>query len=208
MKKILFIFLAVVTTAVFADNTSGQSEQTWSVANNMSQFPSNNMNDVTNNHIYADINLGIMTPIGNGSGFNYGSSIDFGYMFNNNFGIEGGLIGAGNFGDASTQLVNYGAWDVAAKGVLPLSNIFALYGKLGLALGQFSSNTYYANSSGGVSINQQSNNSLGTLIGAGIQFNLSQKWSLHIEDDYIVQFSTPAGYFDPNFMMFGGEFRF
>lgn len=204
MKKIIIVVLSMVVysnaNAVDDVSSSGSALDTTKFSINQSLH-----ND---NYFYLDVNLGAMTPVGGNTGWNGASDINFGYMFTPNLGVEVGLIGGGNWGSATTQFFNYGALDAAAKGVIPLSSMFELYGKAGIAYGSYVSNTYYANNSGGVSINQQANNTVGALVGAGAQINLSQRWSLHIEDDYIAQFNAPDGYFSPNFVMFGAEAKF
>ena len=81
---------------------------------------------------------------------------------------------------------NYFLYDAAAKGVLPLG-VVDLYGKLGAGI----------NNHNGMF----SNSSIGLLYGGGVAVNLGKSWQLHLED-YTV--SGP----NPNFLMFGGSYKF
>jgi OmpA-OmpF porin, OOP family len=58
-----------------------------------------------------------------------------GYHFNRNFALELGLTSFGEVearGPGGTVSVTGGAFDATAVGVLPLANVFSLYGRLGL----------------------------------------------------------------------------
>ena len=129
--------------------------------------------------VYIDANLGDNTT-SNSMAY----SGDVGYLFNRYFGLEGGVTfsGSSNVTDS-----NFYLFDAAAKGILPLSSIVDLYGKLGVGMCNDCGNGSGAN--------------LGVLFGGGVQFNLNKNWSLHLED-YTV--TGPS----PNFIMFGGEFKF
>jgi opacity protein-like surface antigen len=138
---------------------------------------------------YVDANIGLNT-----SWNTFGLNANAGYMFNPYIGAEGGFT----YSPGNTSSSTYGAYymfDAAAKGVLPLSSIFSLYGKLGVGysaeppLGSCTTNC------GNTSSN------IGLLVGAGAQFNLSKSWSLHVED-FVV--TGP----NPNMLMVGGQFKF
>lgn len=163
------------------------------------------MNDVSNNPIYFDLSGGIMNSISNDTNTSFATSLDAGYMFNNYFGLEGGFI----YSPVSVQspvssynTMNYYAIDAAIKGVLPLNNVFAMYGKLGITQNWFAIN---GKNGGGM---DSTTSSIGGLIGAGVQFNLNKNWSLHLEDDYIPVLNPVSGADNPNLVMMGGEFRF
>lgn len=137
------------------------------------------------NTTYVDANIGVNT-----SASSLALNADVGYMLNQYLGLEGGLTYSPNGGSWGANGVDYWMFDGAVKGVLPLSNMFALYGKLGIAFNTYSS------SCGGCS-----NSDVGLLIGAGAQFNLSNKWSLHLED-----YTSTGG--NPNMFVFGGQYNF
>ena len=82
---------------------------------------------------------------------------------------------------------NYFLYDVAAKGILPLGSIVNLYGKLGVGVNNYSGTN--------------SPTTIGILYGAGVGFNIAHNWEIHVEDDTV----TGA---NPNFLMFGGQYKF
>ena len=122
--------------------------------------------------VYVDANIGINT-----SNNNLGLNANVGYLFNRYYGVEAGLTGSDN----------YFMYDAAVKGVLPLSNLVNLYGKLGAGVNNYSGTN--------------SPTTVGLLYGAGVGFNIAHNWELHVED-YTV---TGA---NPNFLMFGGQYKF
>lgn len=146
--------------------------------------------------VYIDANIGLNT-----SWSSTALNADVGYMFNRYFGIEGGLTYSSgynyNYGPYSWS-TNYWMLDGAVKGVLPLSDVFALYGKLGLGL-----NNYTSSWSGcpGCGSPSYSGSNLGVFVGVGGQFNLSRDWSLHLED-----YTTTGA--NPNMFMFGAQYNF
>lgn len=81
---------------------------------------------------------------------------------------------------------NYFLYDAAAKGVLPLGPV-DIYGKLGVGINNYSG--------------LFNNSSVGLLYGGGVAYNISKSWQIHIED-YTVSGANP------NFLLFGGEFKF
>ncbi|MCC2626270.1 MAG: hypothetical protein K0R14_2143 [Burkholderiales bacterium] len=136
---------------------------------------------------YIDANIGMNTTWST-----LGLNANAGYMFNPYIGAEGGFT----YSPGNTPLSAYGAYymfDAAAKGVLPLSSIFSLYGKLGVG--------YNVYSPWGCTDCGNPISNFGVLVGAGAQFNLSKNWSLHVED-YVVPGSNP------NMLMVGGQFTF
>jgi len=137
---------------------------------------------------YIDANIGANTTWST-----LGLNANAGYMFNPYIGAEGGFTYSFG-GTANSAYGSYYMFDAAAKGVLPLSSIFSLYGKLGVGY-----NTY---SAWGCSNCGNVNSNVGLLVGAGAQFNLSKNWSLHVED------YTVTGSGNPNMLMAGGQFTF
>lgn len=181
MKKIILALLGVIAvTTVFADDMSS-----------------------VNNPVYIDANAGIMNSIGTGTNTSFATNLNVGYMFNQYLGVEGGGFYSPVNTNNSGFSLNYYSFDGAVKGVLPLSNVFDLYGKLGLAYNTFDASA----SAGGFSVSS-TQNSWGALMGVGAQFNISHQWSLHIEDDYIAQFNAPTGIDNPNLVLAGAEFKF
>lgn len=148
--------------------------------------------------VYVDTNIGINT-----SWDTLGLDADMGYMFSKYIGVEGGLTYSPgysyNWGPYSYSS-NYWMFDGAAKGVLPLSDIFSLYGKVGLAFNNYSG-SWSGCGNYGCGSPEYSGSNVGLLLAGGVQFNLSRQWSLHVEDH------TSTGP-NPNFLMFGGQFNF
>ncbi len=147
---------------------------------------------------YIDGDIGLNTTWSS-----LGLSADAGYLFNRYFALEGGLTYSPGYSYSWTPGSSYSSsyWmiDAAAKGILPLSDVFALYGKLGIGFNNYSS--WSSNTCNGCSGPEYSGTNIGILYGIGGKFNLSSQWSLHVED-YTV--TGP----NPNFLMFGAEFRF
>lgn len=121
---------------------------------------------------YVDANVGLDT--GNS---NIAFSGDVGYMFSRYLGLEGGV--------SATD--NYFLYDGAVKGVLPLSGVVDLYGKLGVGINNYSG--------------LFSNSSVVLYYGGGVAFNIARDWQIHVED------FTVSGA-NPNLLMFGGQYSF
>lgn len=132
-------------------------------------------------------------------------------MFNKYVGLEGGFTYSpgssttwnNGWGSSASSSSDYYMLDAAVKGVLPLTEQFSLFGKLGIA-----NNTYTWSGSacdGNNCANSSSSwSNTGLLIGAGAAFNLSRQWQLHLED----YTSTGNNGNNPNFFMFGGQYNF
>lgn len=145
--------------------------------------------------VYVDLNAGLNT-----SWSNYGVGLNAGYLFNRYFAVEVGYTYSPGYTynySGGSYSSNYYMLDVAAKGILPLSEVFALYGKLGAGYNNYSS----WSGCNGCSGPTYSGSNTGLLYGVGGQFNISHDWSLHLED-YTVTGSNP------NFLMFGAEYKF
>lgn len=151
---------------------------------------------------YIDADVGVNT-----SWSELGLGVDAGYMFNKYVGLEGGFTyspgSSYNYGWGSYSS-NYYMLDGAVKGVLPLTEQFSLFGKLGIAFNNYTT-TYTCNNGnpgcGNGWDGSWTGSNTGVLFGGGAQFNLSRQWSLHVED------YTSTGD-NPNFFMFGGQYNF
>jgi opacity protein-like surface antigen len=150
-------------------------------------------------NVYVDANVGVNT-----SWSTLGLNADVGYMFNKYVGLEGGFTYSPgynyNWGANGTWSSSYYMFDGAVKGVLPLSNLIDLYGKLGLAFNNYS-NSWNGCNGYGCGGPAYSGSNVGLLVAGGVQFNLSRQWSVHVED------YTSTGP-NPNFLMFGGQYNF
>lgn len=128
---------------------------------------------------YIDVNLG-----GNTTDNSMAYSADAGYRFNQYFGVEGGVTGSGS--SNATQSTFY-MFDGAGKATLPLGSNVSVFGKLGIG---------NCNSCG-----SNSNSDIGIFFGGGLEFDVNKNWAIQLQD-YTVTGDAP------NFIMFGGEFRF
>lgn len=154
--------------------------------------------------VYINVNAGWgyqnAVPSGSAAG-----TFNAGYNFNPYFAVEGGyaLLYGNNYNTTS----NNNIFDVAAKGILPLSSIFSLYGRLGAAV-DFNSFSGTSTSSAPCSYCNQGASFM-WLAGAGMSFKLSQRFELHLEDTaYIPQgdSGSPMGF--TNLVLFGSQYNF
>ncbi len=168
MKKLICVALCCVNCLAFADQVE----------------PYNGAG------AYINANAGLATqqnlPTG---GFTFNANA--GYNFNRGFALEGGYtnIASSQFGSTLTNNI----FDIAAKGTIPLSSVFSLYGRLGGGLQYMSwggtavnAPSWYANERSGV-------NFVG-LASIGGSFNLSRHFDLRLEDTMFV----PMGGGNPN----------
>jgi OOP family OmpA-OmpF porin len=117
-----------------------------------------------------------------------------GYQFNRNFAIEGGYINFGKF--SITKNTNAGSvtgdikvdgWVLDAVGILPLTNQFALFGKVGAIAATTKTS---ATASGNLLIVGNSNekdNSVNFTAGFGAQFDLTPNLGLRAEYEFYSQ---------------------
>lgn len=102
-----------------------------------------------------------------------------GYNFNRGFALEGGYsqLTSSQFGATQTNNI----FDVAAKGTIHLSNIFALYGRLGTGINYMSWGGTATDAPGWFA-NQRSSNNFMWLAAGGASFTLSKHFDLRLED--------------------------
>lgn len=135
---------------------------------------------------YINLNTGVATMQGLPTG-SWTGNLNVGYNFNRGFALEGGYNLFANQQMGATTTTNI--FDVAAKGTLPLSDMFSLYGRLGLGLGL---NGWSGNSSTPNCELCQSNDNtymLG-LAGIGGSFALDKSFDIRIEDTLYVPFAN------------------
>jgi hypothetical protein len=170
MKILLSLLLSATLASVFAESTTDSAAANQALP------------------IYINLNTGIAKlynmPTGEWTG-----NINAGYNFNPYFALEGGynLFAGSEYGVTTTTNI----FDVAAKGTLPLSDIFSLYGRAGVGFGMngwsgtinYASNCILCNNS----IN--SNYGLG-LLGLGVSFSFSKYIDLRVEDTAYIPFSN------------------
>lgn len=169
MKKLLIAVLGILGLNAYADNTAVTT-----AADNVSPA-------------YINVNTGIAKlynlPTGSWSG-----ALNVGYNYNRNLAVEVGynLLPSSQFGTTVTENV----FDVAVKGTLPLSDMFSLYGRLGIGLGMndWSGTPNVANC---IMCENNLNNTYGVgLAGIGASFKLSQHFDLRVEDYALIPFQN------------------
>ena len=130
---------------------------------------------------YLNFNTGIgklyELPTGEWTG-----NLNWGYNFNRGFALEGGynVFAGSQFG--ATVMTNI--IDVAAKGTVPLSDAFSLYGRAGIGYGNNSWSGSPDQPYGQcILCNNTLNPNFGLLlVGAGGSFTLTKHWDLRLED--------------------------
>lgn len=156
---------------------------------------------------YINLNTGIAKlynlPTGEWTG-----NLNAGYNFNRAFALEGGynLFAGSQFGASVATNI----FDVAAKGTLPLSDIFSLYGRAGIGFGtnSWSGTLTNVSSNDCILCNNSLNSNYGlALVGIGGSFTLSPHWDLRLEDTaYIPWSNTATGTI--NALTFGTQYNF
>ncbi len=128
-----------------------------------------------------------------------------GYQFNRYLGLEVNWDGMPS--EQWGKLYNYNIYSLAVKGILPLSNSFELYGKLGSGIGY---STWTGN--GDPSSVYNSNGSataLDGIVGVGAAFTLSPQFKLYLENKTFVPLTDQIGHYTTaNATMFGFQFNF
>ncbi len=177
MKKILLALLATTATISFADEITP---------------------------MYVNVNTGIAKLYNMPTGSWVGSA-NVGYNFNKAFALEAGYTNISGSQYGATSYTNI--LDVAAKGTLPLSNLFSLYGRAGIGYGNnsWSGTTNTPNCT--LCNNSLDANYATALVGIGASFALTPHWDLRLEDTAYVPFTnTSTGTIDT--VMFGTQFNF
>jgi len=133
---------------------------------------------------YININAGYGTQqfLPNGS---FAGSFNAGYNFNRAFALEGGaaLLAGQQYGAADTAQMIF---DMAMKGTIPLSEVFSLYGRLGVG---FSTLTYNGTQNSGPSWFANSSGIINSMVGLGSvggSFKLDRHFDLRLEDTYYI----------------------
>ncbi|MFN8769679.1 MAG: outer membrane beta-barrel protein [Neisseriaceae bacterium] len=184
MKKILLTIITTLSTiSIYAENMSYSENQP----------------------LYFNLNTGIGTgytftnPGNDGNqksgapSNNYSLGANIGYKFNEYVAAEIGynhLWLAKTYANTGGQV---GVEDIAARGTLPLGDIFSLYGRLGVG--------GYQNMGGSDNSGTNFAHNIGVLYGAGAQWALSRNLALRLEDWSVTGFGQ-------NIIQAGVEFSF
>lgn len=139
--------------------------------------------------VYVNLNTGIGKLYNLPTG-QWTMNLNAGYNFNQNFALEGGynLFTGTEFGATSmTNIV-----DVAAKGTLPLSPVFSLYGRAGVGIGNNGwSGTVDTGNEDCIMCNKSLDSTYGLgLVGLGGSFALDKHWDLRVEDTLYFPFTN------------------
>jgi hypothetical protein len=187
MKQFLAALLLSLTGAAVADNT-----------------PNINNSSSLDNPIYINLNTGVAKiynlPTGSWAG-----SLNAGYNFNPYFALEGGynILASSQYGATATSSI----FDVAAKGTLPLSEVFSLYGRAGIGYGIDGWSGTASGTPSWLCAGQYNANYATALVGVGGSFALSKHFDLRIEDYAFIPFSnTMTG--GINIVTFGTQYNF
>ncbi|MBX9866660.1 MAG: porin family protein [Burkholderiales bacterium] len=187
MKQFLAALLLSLTGAAIADNT-----------------PNIDNSSSLDNPIYINLNTGVAKiynlPTGSWAG-----SVNAGYNFNPYFALEGGynILASSQYAATATSSI----FDVAAKGTLPLSEVFSLYGRAGLGYGIDGWSGTASGTPSWLCAGQYNANYATALVGVGGSFALSKHFDLRIEDYAFIPFSnTMTG--GMNIVTFGTQYNF
>jgi hypothetical protein len=182
VKKILFMLLSVVTVFSYAENTTTNTDSSSSGMMGMS------------NMMYMDFGLGIGTA-NDWSGSSMALNVmTMGFYYKPTLAVELGMdmLPNGTYDDSGAMINTF---HLAAKGILALNNEFNLYGKLGLGIsagqGTETSNSMMSG------MNMQDMQmitpvDIGPYYGLGMQFNLSKKFALYLENSGVVAVSSTS----------------
>lgn len=120
-----------------------------------------------------------------------------GYKFNKNIAIEGQWTDLGEVsatGPGGTATVEVDGFGVAAVGMIPLSERFGLFGKVG---------AFMWDASGGGAASGTDEDGTDIMFGAGVNWNLTQKFGLRAEWE---RFDVDGD--DVDFLSIGAQFNF
>lgn len=160
-KKLLGISLLSASINVFATENM----------NNMSDMSSMNHS----NMMYLDFGLGVGGASGWGQSSLAINAMTMGFYLNKNLGIEVGMDALPDGANSAGQSMIM-SYHMAAKGMLPLSNVFSLYGKAGVGVNSFSGEQLGTNGMG-----MANEVSLGLYYAGGMQFNFNKNFALYLE---------------------------
>lgn len=173
MQKLLSIVLVGLSINALA---IGNSDNNGNLSNSLMDH---------SNMMYLDFGLGV----GGATSWNQTSlainAMDMGLYVNKNLGVEIGMDALPNGANSAGQSMIM-SYHMAAKGILPLSNMFSLYGKAGVGVNAFSGEQLGTN--GMAMANEVS---LGLYYAGGMQFNFNKNFAIYLEGSGIA--GAPVG---------------
>ncbi len=230
MKKHLILSLLLTSGIAFADNSPQNNNMATAstAANTTTANP--NLNSANNQHSstdmsgmsMADMNMANMMymdfGVGIGTASNWSSTslaldaMTMGFYYKPGLGVEigMGMLPNGNYQGNGAMINTY---HLAAKGILPLAEVFSLYGKLGLGI-----SSGQGNATGTVpmgmgmtmpSMTMITPTNAGLYYAVGAQFNLSKRFGLYLENSGIavVPSGNDGGFGNVNQTTIGLEIR-
>ena len=194
MKKLLLLLLSTITVCSYADEAPKMMPMSMPTM------------------MYMDFGLGM------GTASHWSDStamainvMTMGFYVKPNLGVELGMdmLPNGTYEDSSAMINSF---HVAAKGLLPLSSQWNLYGKLGLGINAGQGTETTDSMMNGMNMQDMQMImpvDVGPYYGAGVQFNFSEKFALYFEDSGVVAVShTSSNSFgNTNMMTIGLEVR-
>lgn len=174
MKKILASILITTSALTFAD--TGMNMDMMGMGNSA---PTPGETNIAKS-MYFDFGLGVGSASGLSSSANTAiNAMTMGAYFSNNLGVEVGMDTLPNGSNSNGQAMIM-TYHLAAKGVLPLSQVFNLYAKGGLGINQYQAQIMNndMNVMGMQMINQTS---FGLYYAGGMQFNFNRNFAIYLE---------------------------
>lgn len=160
------------------------------------------------NGYYINLNSGRgnFTQSALNSGFAW--SLNGGYQFNNYLAVDGGYTGIYTSQYNNGITLGGNLFDVAVKGILPLSNLFGLYGRIGGGYFVNGARGHINTSDIGDSIfsNGKPSQSASGLIGGGISLSINKSFEIHLEDSYITPLNNQVS--NINVLSVGLQYNF
>jgi hypothetical protein len=190
VKKIVLFLFCAMFTAAFASNPPKSN------AMNMDNMDMSTMNSSKSNMMYMDFGLGIGT-VANWEGQSLAiNAMTMGFYYKPNLGVEIGMDMLPN-GSYENNGAMINSFHLDAKAIWPVSKAFNLYGKLGLGVNAGQGTSSSSMTMDGMDMMEDmkmiTTVNVGPYYGAGVQFNLSPKFALYLEDSGVIAIGNSNG---------------
>lgn len=167
MKQLLSAILLLSAFGAYATNINNNNESS------SSNFMQGSMDN--SKMMYLDFGLGVGGASGWGQSSLAINAMNMGFYMNKNLGVEVGMDALPDGADSAGQAMIM-SYHMAAKGILPLSNVFSLYGKAGVGV-----NSYEGEQLGSNGMAMANQVSVGLYYAGGMQFNFNKNFALYLE---------------------------
>lgn len=151
--------------------------------------------------------------------------LNLGYQFNKHFAIETSYVNSGKFnvrytgvgaaaGDSESLDYKVDAWTVAGVGILPVTDQFSVFGKLGVAASRVKTNDVInIVSQGDVGSSAENKTRTTALYGVGVKYDVSKNIAVRGEYEYFgnvykVGFDGFSGSIKQSLISVGLDYRF